>query len=143
MSLELNAVLTNKGRIMLKESLNKPTGFQIGYFDIGNAGHFVANPTVALTPDLSSLATPGKFFGPKAITSVTDFDETTSTYTCYLSETEAVGGISSLGLIATVTTVGAGSTMNLNDTFLMALVTMGLRTKTGTENLTFSINLHL
>ncbi len=116
------------------------TAIQITHFEVGSAGHDTGDPTQALTADPTWTATPGVYFGPKAITSVTT-SGLSRIFTCDLDTTEGVGVLTSLGLIGTIVSVGASDPRGLTvgSTFLAAVVTFPYANKYSGETKTYEV----
>lgn len=137
MAQSILATVTTKGREMIVEHLLNGTAFQVDKFSIGNGGHDIANPNVALTPDVSLTSLPGESFGPVAISNATTVNPQTPRFDSILTESQAVGEISTIGLFITVISTTGNSTVNVNDTFLFAISNLPLQIKTGLETKEF------
>lgn len=94
--------LTKKGREMEAQQLKYGYGFTVNYFVLGSGGHDPGNPTLALPLDTDVIELPQQFFGPEPIDLVTLVTTTCLEFTCVVQPGQAVGGISNLGLIATM-----------------------------------------
>jgi hypothetical protein len=101
--------LTTKGREFEAQQLLYGYGFKVNFFVLGGGGHDPQNAQNALPirPDVTSL--PGQFFGPEPIDTADLVNTTCPRFVCIAQPGEAVGQISNIGLIGTVTYVpGAG-----------------------------------
>lgn len=116
------------------------TSFQITHFEIGSAGHDPSDPTQPLTPDPEWTETPGKYFGPKAITSSVPSGNSVL-FTCDLEGSEAIGVMTSLGLIGTIVNVGGSDPRGLSvgDTFLAGTVTFPYGLKYSGDTVSFAV----
>jgi len=95
--------LTKKGRELEAQQLLYGYGFRIDYFVLGAGGHDTGNPMVALPLNTDVLELPGQFFGPEPVDDKSLVTPTCPRFICIAQPGEAVGGISNLGLIATMT----------------------------------------
>lgn len=149
MAITVSAAITDRGRAAFADMTVRGTSFIVRFFDVGNGGHDVGNPIVALTPDTSLADLPGKTFGPE------DIDESglpndlfTPEFLCILQQNEAVGELSNIGLVAQYTgsqeNVDAGFAPSVGvagDTFLFALGNFPLRVKVDTEVVEFLVSI--
>jgi len=94
--------LTKKGREMEAQQLKYGYGFTVNYFELGSGGHDPGNPTLALPLNTDVTELPQQFFGPEPIDLVTLVTTTCLEFTCVVQPGQAVGGISNLGLVATM-----------------------------------------
>ena len=136
--------LTKKGRELEAQQLLYGYGFRIDYFVLGAGGHDPGNPTVALPLNTDVLELQGQFFGPEPIDIKELVTATCPRFTCVVQAGEAVGGISDLGLIATVLSVPTGSPVDaptVGSTFLYALTNFPLRYKVSASRETFSVSI--
>jgi hypothetical protein len=136
--------LTTVGRQMEAQQLLYGYGFKINYYVLGSGGHDPNNPTVALPLNTDVLVLPGQFFGPEPIDVSALITPTCPQFTCIVKPGQAVGGISNLGLIATVLSVPAGSPVSapvVGSTFLYAIVNFPLRYKTSASQETYTITI--
>ena len=62
MAITVSAAITDRGRAAFADMTVRGTSFIVRFFDVGNGGHDVGNPIVALTPDTSLADLPGKTF---------------------------------------------------------------------------------
>ncbi len=136
--------LTKRGRELEAQQLLYGYGFRIDYFVLGAGGHDPGTPTIALPLNTDVTALPGQFFGPEPI----DFKDlvmpTCPRFTCIAQPGEAVGGISNLGLIATLLSVPEGSPVDaptIGYTFLYAICNFPLRFKVSASRETFTISI--
>ena len=132
--------ITNKGRQLEAQQLLYGYGFKISHFVLGSGGH--GDPLVPLSLDLNALTLPQQFFGPKLIDVATMISTTCPQFTCIAQAGEAVGGISNLGLLATIISVPAGSPTTapaVHSQFLYAMTNFPLRTKTAFSKETFNV----
>jgi len=95
--------LTKKGRELEAQQLLYGYGFRVDYFVLGAGGHDTGNPMVALPLNTDVLELPGQFFGPEPIDDKSLVTPTCPRFICIAQPGEAVGGISNLGLVATMT----------------------------------------
>ena len=95
--------LTTKGREIEAQKLLYGYGFKVEFFELGSGGHDPANPAIALpiTPDDTTLR--GLFLGPEPIDIADLPNPTCPRFVCIAQPGEAIGQISNLGLIATIT----------------------------------------
>jgi len=135
--------LTKYGRELEAQKLIYGYGFRIDYFALGSGGHDPGNPDLALPLDTDVTELPGQFFGPEPIDEKTLITATCPQFLCVAQPGEAVGGISNLGLIATVTYVPAVSSLLVpsdidvgvsNKTFLPGVVNTSTETITVTAH---------
>jgi hypothetical protein len=136
--------LTTKGREMEAQQLLYGYGFSVDYFVLGAGGHDPGNPTLALPLDTDVLSLPGQFFGPEPIDEKELVTPTCPRFTCIVQAGEGVGGISNLGLHATILSVPAGSPPTapvVGSTFLYALSNFPLRYKVSASMETFTISI--
>lgn len=134
--------LTDKGRQLEAQQTVYGYGFKVDHFVVGWGGHDPADPLVALPLTLEVTELPKQTFGPKLIDSATLVTVTCPKFVCVLQPNEAVGGISNLGLIATILFVPTGappSAPTVGSTFLYAMTNFPLRTKTALSKETFNI----
>jgi len=97
--------LTDQARQIEAQQLLYGIGIRVDFFEVGDGGHDPGNPTVALPLDLGVTALPGSFFGPEPLDKAELLTPTCPRWTAILQEGEAVGGLSDLGLFATVLSV--------------------------------------
>jgi hypothetical protein len=140
MATTIVAAITDIGRSKFADMLANGRAFTITSFVTGQGGHDPSDPLVALTPDPTVLALPLQTFGPEAITSATLITTTCVQYTCDLSNLQAVGPLSNIGLIATVTYSPIVGDPLVGTTFLFALGNMPLQVKTDAETKEFLIS---
>lgn len=134
--------LTDKGRQLEAQQTVYGYGFKIDHFVIGWGGHDPADPLVALPLNLEVTELPKQTFGPELIDEASLITVTCPKFVCVVQPREAVGGISNLGLIATILSVPAGSPSSapeVGSTFLYAMTNFPLRTKTALSKETFNI----
>lgn len=155
MAITVSAAITDRGRAAFADETVRGTAFIVKFFDVGNGGHDVGNPIVALTPDTSLTELPGKTFGPE------DIDESglpndlfTPEFLCILQQNEAVGELSNIGLLAKYTdsqeNADAGFLQldengdivpNSGQVFLFAIGNFPLRVKVDTEVVEFLVSI--
>lgn len=136
--------LTKKGRELEAQQLLYGYGFRIDYFVLGAGGHDPGNPTIALPLDTDVIELPGQFFGPEPIDVKELVTSTCPRFTCIVQPGEAVGGISNLGLHATVLSVPAGSPIDaptVGSTFLYAICNFPLRYKVSASRETYTVSI--
>ena len=136
--------LTTGGRRMEAQQTLYGYGFRVDYFVVGSGGHDPGNPTVALPLDTDVDTLPGQFFGSEPVDSALLLNPTCPQWTCVLQPGEAVGGISNLGLIATVLYVPPGSPVDapvVGSTFLYAVTNFPLRFKLSSSRESFYVSL--
>jgi len=95
--------LTKKGRELEAQQLLYGYGFRVDYFVLGAGGHDTGNTMVALPLNPDVLELPGQFFGPEPIDDRSLITPTCPQFVCIVQKGEAVGGISNIGLVATMT----------------------------------------
>jgi hypothetical protein len=135
--------LTTRGRELEAQQLLYGYGFRVDYFVLGAGGHDPGNPTIALPLDTDVTELPGQFFGPEPIDVKELVTATCPRFICIAQPGEAVGGISNLGLIATVLSVPSGSPVDapaVGSTFLYAICNFPLRYKVSASRETFTIS---
>jgi hypothetical protein len=131
----VKAELTNEARKRFANMAVTGRSYLIEQFETGEGGHDPANPTLSLTPDVSLTELPQKSFGPKAI-QVTDkvlTDMFTVKVTITLAETEAVGPLSNIMLIARINSSPIPNDSELNTTFPFAVANMPMQNKLAGE----------
>jgi len=136
--------LTRKGREMEAQQLLYGYGFRMDYFVLGSGGHDLGNPTLALPLDIDVPGLPGQFFGPEPIDVQELVTPTCPRFTCIVQAGEAVGGISNLGLYASILSVPAGSPPTapfVGSTFLYAITNFPLRYKVSASMETFTVSI--
>jgi len=143
MAITVSAAITDAGRAAFASLTVNGTSFVVNFVEVGNSGHDVGNPIVALTPDTSLSALPGVTFGPEAIDEASlPGDLFTPEFLCVLQQNEAVGELSTIGLTATYTDSAENVTAGLDgDTFLFAIGNFPLRVKVDTEVVEFLISI--
>lgn len=97
--------LTTKARQIEAQKLIYGFAFRIDYFNLGAGGHDTGNPSAALPLDLEVTTLPLEFFGPEPVDESELINPTCVRFTCVAQPGEAVGGLSNLGLTATITYV--------------------------------------
>lgn len=140
MATAIVAAITDVGRSKFADMLANGRSFTITSFVTGQGGHDTSDPQVALTPDPTVLTLPQQTFGPKAVTNKTLLTTTCVQYTCDLSNLEAVGELSNIGLIGTVIFSPILGDPLVGTTFLFALGNMPLSVKTDAETKEFQIS---
>ena len=141
MAVTVLAALTDKGRAAFADLVVNGTSFIVNQFEVGDGGHDVGNPIVALTPDTSLSELPGLTFGPEPIDDASlPGDLFTPEFLCALQQNEAVGELSNIGLLATYITAPANPSL-VGTTFLFAIGNFPLRTKVDTENIEFTVSI--
>lgn len=126
------ASLTDSARAQFANMLAVGRAFTPTDFVTGEGGHD-ADPTVALTPDPTVTALPLQTFGPKLIASKTLISPFCVEYLCTLDYTEAVGPLSNLGLIATITYSPIPADPLVGTQFLFAIANFPLHVKVDSE----------
>lgn len=143
MSVTVSAAITDLGRAAFAQQTVLGTSFVINQFEVGNGGHDIGNPIVALTPDTSLSLLPSITFGPEPVDdSGVAGDIFTPEFLAILQQNEAVGELSNIGLLATYTdcdeNVAAGVAGN---SFLFAIGNFPLRVKVDTETIEFLVSI--
>jgi len=143
MAITISAAITDRGRAAFADQTVKGTSFIVNQFEVGNGGHDVGNPIVALTPDTSLADLPGVTFGPEPIDeSGLPNDLFTPEFLCALQQNEAVGELSNIGLIATYTDSAENVADGVAGTqFLFAIGNFPLRVKVDTEVVEFLVSI--
>jgi hypothetical protein len=140
MAITVLAAVTDRGRAAFADLTINGTSFVVNLFEVGSGGHDVGNPIVALTPDTSLQTLPSITFGPEPIDEAAlPSDLFTPTFSCVLQQSEAVGEVSNIGLLATYVEAPANPELE-GTTFLFALGNFPLRVKVDTEVVTFSVS---
>ena len=138
MAISVKAAITDAGRAAFANLTVNGTSFAVTSFEVGNGGHDVGNPIIALTPDTSQGELPGVTFGPEPVDEASLPDLFTPTFLAVLQQNEAVGELSNIGLFATypddVDPDLAGTS------FLFAIGNFPLRVKVDTEIIEFLIS---
>lgn len=138
MAISVKAAITDRGRAAFADLTVNGTSFAVTSFKVGNGGHDVGNPIIALTPDTSLSDLPGVTFGPEPVDEAGLPDLFTPTFLCTLQQNEAVGELSNIGLFATypedVDPDLAGTS------FLFAIGNFPLRVKVDTEVVEFTVS---
>ena len=138
MAISVKAAITDRGRAAFADLTVNGTSFAVTSFKVGNGGHDVGNPIIALTPDTSLSDLPGVTFGPEPVDEAGLPDLFTPTFLCTLQQNEAVGELSNIGLFATYP---ADVDEDLAGTsFLFAIGNFPLRVKVDTEILELLIS---
>jgi hypothetical protein len=136
--------LTTRGRQVEAQQLLYGYGFRIDYFVLGAGGHDPGNPGIALPLDTDVSSLPGQFFGPEPVDARDLVTATCPRFTCVAQPGEAVGGISNIGLVATILSVPPESppdSPSVGSTFLYAICNMPLRYKVSASRETFNISI--
>jgi len=133
------ATLTDTARTKFAEMLQMGRAFTVTDFVSGAGGHDPGDVLVALTPDPAVVNLPSQTFGPKAITSKTLISPFCVEYLAELELLEAVGPLSNIGLIATITYSPIPADPLLGSTFLFSLANFPLQIKTDAESKAISI----
>lgn len=136
--------LTKKGREMEAQQLLYGYGFSVDFFVLGAGGHDTGNPQLALPLNTDVLDLPAQFFGPEPIDVRELITPTCPRFTCVVQAGEGVGGVSNMGLVATVLSVPAGSPPNaptVGSTFLYAITNFPLRYKLSATMETFTVSI--
>lgn len=140
MAITILAAITDRGRAAFADLTVNGTSFVVNQFEVGNGGHDVGNPIVALTPDTSLAEVPGLTFGPEPIDeSGLPGDLFTPEFLCIVQQNEAVGELSNIGLRATIVDSPADPSLE-GTTFLFAIGNFPLRVKVDTEVVEFSVS---
>jgi hypothetical protein len=143
MAISVKAAITDRGRAAFADLTVSGTSFAVTAFKVGNGGHDVGNPIIALTPDTSLSELPSITFGPEPVDESDLPDLFTPTFLCVLQQNEAVGEVSNIGLYAEYPTIAEvpGIDPNLAGTsFLFAISNFPLRVKVDTEVVEFLIS---
>jgi hypothetical protein len=127
------ATITDIARSKFADMLASGRAFTVTSFVTGEGGHDTGDPAVALTPDPTLLSLPLQSFGPKAVTIKTLITPYCVQYTCDLSNLEAVGALSNIGLIAEVTYSPILADPLVGTTFLFSIGNFPLQIKTDAE----------
>ena len=140
MAITVLAAITDQGRAAFADLTVNGTSFVVNLFEVGNGGHDVGNPIVALTPDTTLNDLPSVTFGPEPIDeSSIPGDLFTPEFLCVLQQNEAVGELSNIGLLATVVSAPADPASE-GTTFLFAIGNFPLRVKVDTEVVEFTVS---
>ena len=134
--------LTDKGRQLEAQQTVYGYGFKINKFVLGSGGHDPSDPLVALPLNLEVTELPKQTFGEEPIDTVGLVTVTCPKFICVVQSGEAIGGISNLGLIATILFVpddAPSSAPEIGSTFLYAMTNFPLRTKTALTKETFNV----
>jgi hypothetical protein len=138
MAISVKAAITDRGRAAFADLTVNGTSFAVTSFKVGNGGHDVGHPIIALTPDTSLSDLPGVTFGPEPVDEANLPDLFTPTFLCILQQNEAVGELSNIGLFAMypddVDPDLAGTS------FLFAIGNFPLRVKVDTEVVEFTVS---
>lgn len=142
MAIPIISTLTDLGRQHLADMSVNGTSFIIQTFTMGNGGHDTGNPSVALTPDPSLDYLPDQFFGPKEIEESLFISPTCPAFNCEVTELEAVGELSNIGLWARVVWYpDCEHPPCLGEPFLYAVGNFPLRVKTDVDDLLLQISI--
>lgn len=142
MALAIVSALTDTARAKFADMLNVGRAFTITSFVTGEGGHDTSDPAVALTPDPANTTLPDQTFGPKAITSKSLISPYCVEYVCNLDLLEAVGELSNIGVIATVTYSPIIADPLVGSTFLFAIGNFPLHVKTDTETIEIRVTVN-
>ena len=127
------ATISDTARTKFAEMLQIGRAFTITDFVTGEGGHDPGDPAIALTPNPTATTLSLQSFGPKAITSKTLISPFCVEYLAELANLDAVGPLSNLGLIATITFSPIGGDPLVGTTFLFAISNFPLTVKTDAE----------
>jgi hypothetical protein len=133
MAISVKAAITDRGRAAFADLTVNGTSFSVTDFKVGNGGHDVGNPIIALTPDTTLSDIPGVTLGPEPVDEAGLPDLFTPTFLCILQQNEAVGELSNIGLFATYTETP-------DEKFLFAIGNFPLRVKVDTEVVEFLVS---
>ena len=139
MALSIVAALTDTARTKLADMLSTGRSFTVNSFVVGQGGHDPGDPATALTPNPTVTTLPQQLFGPKSITSKNLTTPFCVQFICLLDDTEAVGPISNVGLLATINYSPIPGDPLVGETFLYAISNMPLQYKTHAETKTYQI----
>jgi hypothetical protein len=140
MAISVKAAITDRGRAAFADLTINGSSFIVNQFEVGNGGHDVGNPIVALTPDTSLGTLPGITFGPEPIDEAAfTADIYTPEFTCILQANEAVGELSNIGLLARYLTAPANPAL-VGTSILFAIGNFPLRVKVDTEVVEFTVS---
>ena len=135
--------LTTGGRRFEAQSILFGYGAKVTHFAVGSGGHDPGTGLpLPLNTDTDTL--PGQFFGPEVVDEGILLTPTCPQWTCILQPGESVGGISDLGLYASVTYVPPGSPPDapvVGSMFLYAIAYFALRYKAASSRETFYVTL--
>lgn len=138
MAQELVASITDVARTKFADMLINGKSFTVTSFVIGEGGHDPADPDQALTPD-PSLPFQNQTFGPKTIAAATKISPFCNQFMAVLEKAEAVGPISNLGLVATITASPIPLDPEIGINFLFAIVNMPRSIKTDREKVSYQV----
>jgi len=141
MSIPVISAVSDIGRQKLADMLVSGRAFAIEKFVIGSGGHDPGNPVIALTPDPTLQTLPGQYFGPKDITNSFLLSPTCPQFDCFISQLEAVGSMSNIGLIGRINYSPIPGDSLVGSYFLFAVGNFPLRVKTDAEQLTISVSI--
>jgi len=136
MAFEVIAVVTNETKV--RQAVAHATGksFKVTSFSLGDRGHDPTDPTLALTPDPTETECNSGYpvvFGPKAIDGYTLIGTFCPQFRCSVSETEVVGVITQVCLIAEIVYSPIPGDPEVGDTFLYAIANRPYWVKTSEE----------
>ena len=122
-------------------------GFAVDHFVVTDAGHVPAQPTESIAPDPSATectaAVSGNIFGPVPVSSTALLTPFCPVFVCNLNTGDANFGISSLCLIATITSSQTLNDPEVGQTFLFATANFPLKSKTSADKFLFSVSVAL
>ena len=140
MAFSVVTVVTNTAKQKISEMILNGKGFKIIEFETGEGGHDPLNSNLALTPDPTLTELPSKTFGPKAIEDAV-IDSFNVAITVKLEESEAIGNMSNLGLIAEIVSSPTVGDPDIGTKFLFSIGNMPLRPKLDSEELEFLLTI--
>lgn len=142
MALAIVSALTDVARTKFADMLDVGRAFTVTGFVTGEGGHDTGDPSTALTPDPSNTNLPIQTFGPKSVTSKGLTSPFCVEYVCDLDLLEAVGNLSNIGLLATVTFSPIVSDPLVGTTFLFAIGNFPLHVKTDAETIEIRVTVN-
>lgn len=144
-------LVTNRAKQRFQEAIRRGFSVKVSHFVVGNQGHDPDSYITALSPDpffdpnpdsAGNRLPPDAVVSPTAITSAVDDPDFATIYTCYLAKGDATGVISSIYLIAKVTSATDAEGVATPDPGLWFVWSVGYlpaRVKLETEDLTFRV----
>lgn len=133
MATAILASITDAARAKHAEMLAEGRSFTVTQFVTGSGGHDPGDPATALTPDPALTTLPGQSFGPKPLTEKSLITPYCVEYVADLDNLEAVGLLSNIGLMATITYSPIPLDPLVGTTFLFAVGNFPLIVKTDAE----------
>jgi hypothetical protein len=145
MSFNVITVVSDQARQRISEMFRNGKSFQITSFSVSDGGHSLGDPTVALAPNPAAVTLPQNTFsyGPQAINSSSMVSAFCDQFTCILTNGQANGPISSIGLYATIISSPVLDDPDVGQPFLFSVGNFPLRVKTVSDQFSFSCLLQL